>query len=130
MKIFGFAKKVFFVGLTAFSAFTNANSWSCISVSNQVCKTRLQVVNVNGDEPMFFLFSTETSKCSCINIIYPYARICVRDLIKNLNAEVFNPMSRTNETRYIAWHKTCKCDCKFGKISCNIKQSWNKNNCR
>ena len=54
MKIFGFVKKVFFVGLTILSSFTNANSLSCISMNNQECKTRPQVVNVNGDEPVFF----------------------------------------------------------------------------
>ena len=48
MKIFGFVKKVFFVGLTILSGFTNENSLSCISMNNQECKTRLQVVDVNG----------------------------------------------------------------------------------
>ena len=54
MKIFGFVKKVFFVGLTILSSFTSINSLSCISMNNQECKTRPQVVNVNGDEPVFF----------------------------------------------------------------------------
>ena len=49
MKIFRFVKKVFFVGLTILSSFTNANSLSCISMKNQECKTRLQVINVNND---------------------------------------------------------------------------------
>ena len=40
MNIFGFAKKVFFVGLTLLSGFTNENSLSCISMKNQECKTR------------------------------------------------------------------------------------------
>ena len=35
---------------------------SCISMNNQERKTRPQVVNVNGDEPVFFPFSTEASK--------------------------------------------------------------------
>ena len=39
-------------------------------------------------------------------------------------------MSRTNETRFIKWHVTCKCDCKFGANICNNKQRWNKNKCR
>ena len=64
MKIFRFVKKVFFIGLTILSNFTNAIPLSCISMKNQECKTRPQVVNVNGDEPVFFLFSIETSKCS------------------------------------------------------------------
>ena len=66
-------------------------------MKNEECKTRPQVVNVNGDEPVFFLFSIETSKCSCScnNINYPYAKICVTDVIKNLNVKVFHLMSRT-----------------------------------
>ena len=81
MKIFGFVKKLFFVGLTILSGFTNANSLnaiplSCISMSNQECKIRPQAVNVNWDEPVFFPFSIETSKCSgsCNNVNYPYAK--------------------------------------------------------
>ena len=59
MKIFGFVKKVFFVRLTILSSFANVNSLnafplSCISMNNQVCKIRQQVINVNGDEPVFF----------------------------------------------------------------------------
>ena len=54
MKIFRFVKKGFFVGLTILPSFTKANSLSCISMNNQECKTRPQVINVNGDEPVFF----------------------------------------------------------------------------
>ena len=101
MKIFRFVKKVFFVGLTILSSFTNANSLSCISMNNQECKTRPQVVNVNWDEPVFFPFSIKTSKCSgsCNNINHPYANICVPDVVKILNVKVFNRMSRTNEKK-------------------------------
>ena len=130
MKIFGFVKKVFFIRLTIISGFTNANSLSCISMNNQECKTRPQVINVNGDEPVFFPFSIETSKCSgsCNNINYPYATTCVPDVVKNLNVKVFNVLSRTNKARLIEWQKTCKCECKFGAKVCNNKQSWNKIN--
>ena len=100
--------------LTILSGFKNANSLnaiplSCISMNSKECKTRLQVIDVNGDEPVFFPFSTETSKCSgsCNNITYPYAKSCVPDIVKNLNVKMFNLMSRTNETRFIEWHETC-----------------------
>ena len=84
MKIFRFVKKVFFIGLTILSGFARANSLSCISINNQECKTRPQVVSVNRDKPVFFPFSTETSKCSGSwnNINYPYAKICVPDVLK------------------------------------------------
>ena len=62
--MFGFVKTVFFVGLTILSSFTNVNLLSCISMNNQEGKTRLQVVNVSGDESVFFPFSIKTSKCS------------------------------------------------------------------
>ena len=53
-------------------------------MNNQECKTRPQVVNVNGDEPGFYSFSIKTSKCSgsCNNINHPYAKICVPDVEK------------------------------------------------
>ena len=123
---------MFFIGLTILADFTNVNSLSCTSMNNKEFKTRPQVINVNGDEPVFFRFSTETSKCSgsCNNINYPYAKICVPDVAKNLNVNVINLMSRTNETRYVEWHETCKCECKFGENVCNNKQRWNKNKCR
>ena len=125
MKIFRFVKKVFFIGLTILSSFTNAIPLSCISMKNQECKTRPQVVNVNSNNPIFYPFSIKTSKCSgnCNNINYPYA-------IKKLNVKVFNLMSRTNETRFIEQHETCKCKCRLDAIVCNNKQRWNKDKCR
>ena len=44
--------------------------------------------------------------------------------------KVFNLMSRTNKTRFIEWHETCKCECKFPENVCNNKQCWNKNKYR
>ena len=134
MKIFRFVKKVFFIGLTILSNFKNvipfnAIPLNCISMKNQECKTRLQVVNVHSNNPIFYPFSIKSSKCSgtCNNIKYPYAKICVPDVIKNFNVKVFNLMSRTNETRFIELHETCKCKCRLDAIICNNNQRWNKN---
>ena len=100
-------------------------------MKNQNSKTRPQVVNVNSNNLIFYPFSIKTSKCSgnSKNINYPYAKISVPDIIKNLNAKVFNLMSRTNETRFIEWHGTCKCKCRLDAIASNNKQRWNKNKC-
>ena len=55
------------------------------------------------------------------------------DTSKNINVKVFNLMSRTNETRHIEWHKTCKCRCKckelIGKGMYNKGFIWNPSNC-
>ena len=101
-------------------------------MNNQECKVRPQIVNVNSEDPVFFPFSIKTSKCSgsCNNINNPYAKLCVPDIVKNLNVKVFNLMSRTNETRCIEWHETCKCKCRLDDSACNNKQRWNKVKCR
>ena len=118
------------------SDFTNVNSLnaiplSCISMNNQACKAIPQVVNVNSNNPIFYPFSIKTSKCSGNwNINNPYAKICVPDVIKDLNIKVFNLISRTNETRFTEWHETCKCKCRLDAIVCNNKQRWNKDKCR
>ena len=39
-------------------------------------------------------------------------------------------MSRTNETRYIKWHETCRCKCRLYTSVCNNKQRWNDDKCR
>ena len=38
-------------------------------------------------------------------------------------------MSRSNESRSIKLHETCKCICRSNKIICNDKQRWNKDQC-
>ena len=120
MEILRFVKKEYFIGLTILSNFANASSLSCISMNNQACKARPQVINANSNDP-YFILCIKTSKCSrnCNNINDPYAKICVPDIIKNLNVKVFNLMSRTNETRFIELHGTCKCKCRLDAIVCN-----------
>ena len=132
MKIFRFVKKAFFIRLTILSNCINANSMNCISMKNQECKTRPQIVNVNNNNPIFYPFSIKISKCSgnCNNINNPYAKICAPDITKKLNVKVFNLMSRTNESRFIERLEKCNCKCRLDPIVCNNKQRWNKNKCR
>ena len=72
-------------------------------MNNQECKVRAEIINVNSDEPVFYPFRIKTSKCSdsCKNINDPFAKMCVSDVVKNLNIKIFNLMTRTNETRDI-----------------------------
>ena len=72
-----------------------------MSMKNCECKVRSEIININSNNPIFYSFSVKINKCSgnCNNINDPYARICVPDIVKNLNVKVFNLMSKTNETR-------------------------------
>ena len=94
-------------------------------MNNQECKDQklLMLVLMN----LFFPFSIKTSKYSgsCNNINDPSAKLCVPDVAKNMNIKVFNLMSRTQETRHIKWHETCKCKCRLDASLCNSKQRWN-----
>ena len=97
MQIFRLIKKVFFLGLTILSNFTNA--LDCISMKNSECKVRPEIISINSNNHMFYPFSIKVNKChsNCNNINDVYERICVPDTVKNLNIKVFNLMSRTNE---------------------------------
>ena len=130
--MFGFIKKSFLTGLTVLSSLVSTTPLSCISMNNQESKIRPGIVNVNSNEPVFYPFIIKTSKCSgsCSNINDPYAKMCVPDVVKNLNVKVFNLMSRTNETRHIKWHETCKCKCRLDASVCNNKQRWNDDKCQ
>ena len=130
-KMFRFTKKSFFIGFL-FSILVSTTTLSCISMNNQACKTRPEIVNVSSNNPVFYSFSIKTSKYSgnCSNINDPYATVCVPDIVKNLNVKVYNLMWKTNETRHIKWYETCKCICRLDAIVCNNKQRWNNGKCR
>ena len=99
----GFIKKCFFTEISVFRCNTlNVNSLECVSMNNQECKIRSEIINVNTNEPMFYPSITINKyKGSCNAINDPYAKLCVPDTTKNINVKVLNLKSRTNETRHI-----------------------------
>ena len=80
-------KNIFYIGSLFLSSLVSTTSLNCISMKNQECKVRPEIINVNSNEPVFYPFSIKTSKCSgsCNNINESYAKICVPDVIKDLN---------------------------------------------
>ena len=113
----------------------NLNWLKCVSMNNQGCSVRWEIINININEPSFYPYRVNINKRSdsCNNINNPYPNWCVPHVIKNMNVKVFNLMSRTNEINemlYIEWHETCKCKCKLDASVCNNKQGWNKDECR
>ena len=102
-----FLKKAF-TAMTTFFSLPYVNSLECISKNNQGFKARPNIIDLNNNEPVFYFYSIKVNKCSgnCSNINDPYAKLCVPDIIKNINVKVFNLMSRINETRQIIWHET------------------------
>ena len=97
-------------------------------MNNQECKAKPKIIDLNNNEPVFYPYSNKVNKCSgsCSNINDPYAKLCLPNIIKNINVKVFNFLSRINETRQIMWHETCKCICRLTSAVCNSRQIWNK----
>ena len=82
------------------SNLVSTTSLSCVPMNNQERKVRPEVINVNSNEPVFYPFSIKTCKYngSCNNIKDSYAKMCVRDVIKDLNVKVFNRQLMKQDT--------------------------------
>ena len=108
------------------------NALECVSVINQKCMSRPKIFETNPDEPVFYPLSIKVNKCSgyCNNINDPIAKLCVPDVVKNMDIKVFNLLASINETRKIVWYETFKCVCRLTSAVCNDRQEWNENKCK
>ena len=106
----------------------------CVSVVNQKCMSRPKILDVNeGDgEALFYPYNVQVNKCSgsCNTLDNPMAKLCVPNVFKGVNMQVYNFLMRLNETRNVLWHESCKCVCKLNSSVCNNKQIWNDDTCR
>ena len=91
---------------------------------NQKCMSRSKIIETNPDEIVFYPLSIKVNKCSgdCNNINDPMAKLCVPDIVKDINIKVFNLLAKINETRKIIWHEKCKCVCRLNSAVCNDRQ--------
>ena len=95
--MFGFTKTVFFTAINFFSCnVLNVNPLKCVSMNNQECKIIPEMINVNSDEPSFYPCNIKVNKCSssCNNINDPFSKLCVYNVVKNINFKVFNLMKQ------------------------------------
>ena len=106
----------------------------CVSVTNQECMPRPKILDVNEGvgEALFYPYNVLVNKCSgsCNTLDDPFAKMCVPNIIKRVNMEVYNFLMRFNETRNVLWHESCKCVCRLNPSVCNSKQLWNSDTCR
>ena len=91
--MFGFVKRIFVSTMMLFGCnLSNVNPLECVSMSNQECKVRPEIVNIKSNEAVFYPFSIKIGKCggSCYNISDPYAKLCVNDVVKNMNISKYS----------------------------------------
>ena len=61
--MFGFVKWMFVSTMFFSCNLSNGNPLECVSMNNQECKVRPEVVNVNSNKPVFYPFNIKTGKC-------------------------------------------------------------------
>ena len=86
--MFEFIEKVFVVTTSFISCNAlNAVPLKCVSMNNQKCRMRPEITNINSSKPTFYSYSINVNKCSgsCNNINDPYAKLCVPDVVNNVN---------------------------------------------
>ena len=113
MKIFGFVKKVFFIRLTILSNFKNASSLGCVSMNNQACKARPEIINVNNKECRLDSivcnnkqrWNKDKCRCECKELIDK--GVCDKGY-------VWNP-------------RNCDCEC---EKSCDFDENLDYENCK
>ena len=47
-----------------FGSLSSVNPLECISMKNQECKVRPEIVNISSNNSIFYPFSIKTNKCS------------------------------------------------------------------
>ena len=73
----------------------------CVSVINRKCMPRPKILDVNEgvSEALFYPYNVLVNKCSgsCDTINNPMAKLCVPDIIKRVNMQVYNFLMMLNE---------------------------------
>ena len=81
------------------------NALECLSVIDRKCMPRPKIQDVNEGigEALFYPYNVLVNKCSgsCNTLNDPMARLCVPNIIKNINMKVYNFLMRLNETRNV-----------------------------
>ena len=77
----------------------------CVSVVNQKSTPRPKILDVNEGigEALFYPYNVQVNKCSgsCNTLDNPMAKLCVPNIIKGVNMQVYNFLIMLNETRNV-----------------------------
>ena len=57
--MFRFIKQIIVSALMFFDSLSSVNSLECISMKNQECKVRPEIININSNNPIFYPFSVK-----------------------------------------------------------------------
>ena len=81
----GFVKQIFVLAMMFFRCnVSSVNPLKRVSLSNQECRIRPEIINTNSNEPSCYPYSVKINKCSgnFNNIKNSYTKLCVLMLLK------------------------------------------------
>ena len=81
------------------------NALECVSVINQKCMPRPKILDVNEgvSEALFYPYNVVVNKYSgsCNTLDNPMTELCVPNVVKIVNMQVYNFLMMLNETRNV-----------------------------
>ena len=119
-----------FIGLLT-SIVNASNHKKCASLSNKKCTTQLTLINIRSNEYTqglcYYVFVINLDKyvrsCNALNDLSK--KVYVPNAIEDLNLNVFNIITRINESKTLTKHIPCKCKFRFDGRKCNSDQKGN-----
>ena len=113
-KLIGFLFVSIIVSFSGSLVSSSQETIKWVSLNNLPCQARSKLVDINS----FFPFTVSVNKCGgcCNTIDYPYARLCVPNKVKNMNAKMF-----FCETKFLVHHELCQYKYGFNESVCNPK---------
>ena len=114
-----------FVTLLRFSGSLAAK---CICLNNEPCLSRLTLsdfTNLNLKELHCYLFMVSLDRCNgSFNTLHDLSRIiCFPNKTEDVNLNVFNMITRINESKTITKQISCGFKCKFNGRKCISNQN-------
>ena len=138
--MFRLIKKVF-IALLSFSGSLSSmvdvsNHTKYISLNNQPCMVRTILTDFNPDEwnqrLHYYPFMVNLDSCngSCNTLDVTSGRVCVPNKTEEISLNVFDMITRINESKTLPKHISCKCKCKFDSRKFDTNWNWNKDKYR
>ena len=77
--------------------------------------------NEHSQQFHYYPLTIKLDKCvrSCNTLNDLSIKLCIPNKPKYLNLKLFNIITRTNESKILTRHISCKCKCKFDGRNCN-----------
>ena len=131
----GIIKKFFIAAVTfvGSDALISSNLLKCVSMSNQECRIRPTMVNINSNEPLFYLDSLLVTKYSCRynDINDPHANSFVSNVFKTWKLK-YLIYCQEQMKRVICLDMRLVRTCKYRLDASvwNDKRPWNNDKCR